>query len=149
MQQSIRLNRATLGALLVALASGCVAHVSEPVDPKSNLTRSEADQLIPVGTRETEPGEKAPGIIVHIDPNSGEFTSQPAEALPAQKGQQSVEKAREPALELHETLSPVPGGGVAIRLGESFFTPLTATIDAEGKLRLEHLPSPPDSRDKK
>jgi hypothetical protein len=144
MQQSIRLNRVTLGTLLVALASGCVAHVSEP-----NLARSEADQRIPVGNRETEPGESAPGIIVHIDPRSGEFTSQPAEALPAQKGQQSVEKAREPALELHETLSPVPGGGVAIRLGESFFTPLTATIDADGKLRLEHVPTLPDSPDKK
>jgi hypothetical protein len=42
----------------------------------------------------------------------------------------------------------VPGGGVMIDLGERSFTPLTATIDADGKVRLEHVPSQPDSRDK-
>jgi hypothetical protein len=56
--------------------------------------------------------------------------------------------AKEPAAEPHETLSPVPGGGVMIHLGERYFAPLTATIDADGKVRLEHVPSLPDSRDK-
>jgi hypothetical protein len=147
--QSVLRKKATLGTLLATLATGCVAHISEPVNPEPNLTRSEAAQLIPAGNRETEPGEKAPGIIVYIDPKSGEFTTGPSEALPAQRPQQSLEKAGETASQLHETLSPVPGGGVTIHLGERFFTPLTATIDADGKLRLEHLPALPDSRDKK
>jgi hypothetical protein len=31
-----------------------------------------------------------------------------------------------------------------IHLGERFSTPLTATIEADGKLRLEHRPTLPD-----
>jgi hypothetical protein len=149
MQASIFRSKAALGALLVALASGCVAHFPEQVNPEPYLTRPEAVQLSPPGTQGTEPGEKAPGIIVYIDPKSGEITTRPSETLPVPKPQQSLERVREPVSELHETLSPVPGGGVVIHLGERFSTPLTATIDADGKLRLEHLPTLPDSRDKK
>src|SRR5262245_51747933 len=149
MQRSTLRNTATLGILLVSLASGCVAHISGPVNPEPNVLRSEAIQQIPAGARETEPSEKTPGIIVYIDPKSGEFTTPPPEAMPAQRSHQSLERAGEPASGLHETLSPVPGGGVAVRLDERFSTPLTATIDADGKVRLEHLPNLPDSRDKK
>jgi len=149
MQMSTLRNKATFGILLVTLASGCAAHISEPVNPEPNVLRSEAAQSIPAGTRETEPGEKTPSIVVYIDPKSGEFTTPPPEAMPAQRSQQSLERAGEPASGLHETLSPVPGGGVAVRLDQRFSTPLTATIDADGKVRLEHLPTLPDSRDKK
>src|SRR5262245_49114463 len=147
MQQSVVCNKATLGTLLVTLASGCMAHISEPVNPEPSLLRSEAVQLIPAGTRKTEPGEKAPGIVVYIDPQTGEFTNRPSEGLPVQRPQQSLEKAGEAASQVNETLSPVPGGGVAIHLGRRALTPLTATIDADGKLRFEHLPSLPDSPD--
>ena len=149
MQAFIFRSKAVLGALLVILASGCVAYIPEKANPEPYPTGPEAVELIPAGTQGTEPGEKAPGIIVYIDPKSGKITPKPTEALPAQRGQQSLERARETVSELHETLSPVPGGGVVIHLGERFSTPLTATIDADGKLRLEHLPTLPDSRDKK
>ena len=149
MRRSTLRNKATLGALLATFASGCVTHVSEPVNPEPSLLRSEAVQLIPAGTRKTEPGEKAPGIVVYIDPQTGEFTNQPSGRLPVQGPQQSLEKAGEPVSQPDEILSPVPGGGVAIHLGERGLTPLTATIDADGKLRLEHLPSLPDSSDNK
>jgi hypothetical protein len=134
---------------LVTLASGCAVHSPEQGNPEPYLARPEAVQAKPASAQGTEPGEKAPGIIVYIDPKSGEFTTPPSEALPAQRPQQSLERAGQPAAEPHETLSPVPGGGVAVRLGERFSTPLTATIDADGKLRLEHLPFQPDSSDKK
>jgi|RhiMetdeSRZDD1v2_1073273.scaffolds.fasta_scaffold235923_2 hypothetical protein len=149
MQQSIFRNKAALGAFLVTLASGCVTHLPEQGSPEPYLTRPEAVQLIPAGTQGTATGEKTQGIIVYIDPESGEFTTPPSEAMPAQRPQQSLERAGEPAAELHEILSPVPGGGVAVRLDERFSTPLSATIDADGKVRFEHLPTLPDSRDKK
>jgi len=149
MQKSTLRNKATSGILLVTLASGCVAHISGPVNPEPNVLRSEAVQQIPAGAQETEPGEKRPGITVHIDPKTGEFTNGPSEGLPVQTPQQSLEKAGEPASQVNETLSPVPGGGVAIHLGRRAFTPLTAIIDADGTVRLEHLPSLPDSPDKK
>jgi hypothetical protein len=148
MQALIFRSKAALGTLLVILASGCGAHIPAKVNPEPNLTRPEAVEPIPAGTRGTDSGEKAPGIIVYIDPKSGEFTTRPSDAWPVQRPQQSLEKAREPASEFHEMLSPVPGGGVMIHLGERFFAPLTATIDAEGNLKLEHLPTLP-SRDKK
>ena len=149
MQRSTLRNKATLGILFATLASGCVAHISEPVNPEPNVLRSEAAQSIPAGTRETETSEKTPGIIVYIDPKTGEFTNGPSEGLPVQRPQESLEKAGEPVSSLNETLSPVPGGGVTIHLGRRALTPLTATIDSDGKLRLEHLPSLPDSPDKK
>ena len=146
MRQSIFRNKAALGVLLVSLASGCVAHISEPVSPKPNETSPTVVQRSPTATQKIESDEKASGLTVYIDPKSGEFTTKPAEALPGPRGQRSLASD---SSELHETLSSVPGGGVAIHLGEQFLTPLTATIDADGKLRLEHLPALPDSPDKK
>lgn len=142
-------NRAALATLLATLASGCGAQISGPVNSEPNVLRSEAVQVIPAGSQETEPGEKAAGIIVYIDPKTGELTNGPSENLPVQRPQQSLEKAEEPVSQPHETLSPVPGGGVTIHLGRRAFTPSTATIDPDGRIRLEHLPSLPDSPDKK
>jgi hypothetical protein len=149
MHQSIFRTSAALGAFLITLASGCAVHSPEQGNPEPYLARPEAVQVDPAGAQGIKPAEKAPGIIVYIDPKSGEFTTPPSEALPAQRPQQSLDSSREPASELHETLSPVPGGGVSVRLGERFTTPLSATIDVDGKLRLEHFPTLPDSRDKK
>jgi hypothetical protein len=147
--QAFIFGKAALGALLVSLASGCAAHIPAKTKPEPYLSRSDPGEVAPADSQGAEPGEKAPGIIVYIDPQSGEITPGPSAALPAQGGQQSLESADDPVSELHETSSPVPGGGVMIHLGERFSTPLTATIDAEGKLRVEHLPTLPDSRNQK
>jgi hypothetical protein len=149
MQSFVFRSKAALVTLLVSLASGCAAHIPETVNPEPYPSRLEAVELFPARSQGTEPGEKTPGIIVYIDPQSGEITAGPSAALPAQRGQQSLESAGQPVSELQETLSPVPGGGVVIHLGERFSTPLTATIDADGKLRLEHLPTLPDSDNQK
>ncbi|MGH7926924.1 MAG: hypothetical protein ACREQV_03930, partial [Candidatus Binatia bacterium] len=68
-------------------------------------------------------------------------------ALPGQITQPPT--AKPPLPELRQTLSPVPGGGVMIDLDDRFHTPLTATIDAGGKVRFEHKPTAPGSGDKK
>jgi hypothetical protein len=120
-----------------------VAYIPENVNPESYRSRPEDVEFIRAGSQGTEAREKAPDIIVYIDPKSGEIAPEPSAAWPAQRGQQALESA-EPVAELHETLSPVPGGGVMIHLGERFSTPLTATIEADGKLRLEHRPTLPD-----
>jgi hypothetical protein len=149
MQSFVFRSKAALGAFLVSLASGCAAHIPEKTKPEPYLSRSDPGEVAPADSQAAKPGEKAPGIIVYIDPQSGEITAGPSAALPAQRGQQSLESAGQPVSELQETLSPVPGGGVVIHLGERFSTPLTATIDADGKLRLEHLPTLPDSDNQK
>lgn len=147
--QSFIFGKAALGALLVSLASGCAAHIPEKTRPEPYLSRSDLGEVAPADSQGAEPAEKAPGIIVYIDPQSGEITPGPGAAWPAQRGQQSLGSVGQPVSDLQETLSPVPGGGVMIHLGERFSTPLSATIDAEGKLRVEHLPTLPDSRNQK
>jgi hypothetical protein len=53
-------------------------------------------------------------------------------------GQVAQPEAAKLASELKESQSPIPGGGVMIELDDRFRSPLTATIDADGKLRFEH-----------
>ena len=83
-------------------------------------------------------GEKTPGLIVGIDPTTGEFLPQPPAGgvTPSDK----AEAAKVPAPQLHEVPSPTPGGGVMVELKDRFLTPLVATVDADGKVKLKHQP---------
>jgi hypothetical protein len=153
LQESIFRKKATL-IFLVTLASGCVAHIPEPVDPNPKESSFGVVQRDPAGsqkieTQKVETSEKAPGMTVYINPKTGELTTRPSEVLPTVRRQQPLTSGADSGSELHEILSPVPGGGVAIRLGDQYLTPLTGTIDADGKLRLEHLKAQPDSANKK
>jgi len=48
-----------------------------------------------------------------------------------------------------EVPSPVPGGGVKVDLHGRFQSPLIVTIDANGKVKTQHLGETPASSDKK
>jgi hypothetical protein len=129
-----------LTALTVTFITGCFAHVSERANSDSRTKlESETGQT-------AEPTEKPPGIIVYIDPKTGEITTPPAGALPAPVAQPSLDAAKKPLPELHETLSPVPGGGVMIQLDERFHSPLSATIDTDGKVGFEHKQTSSDDK---
>ena len=129
-----------LTALTVTFITGCFAHVSERANSDSRTKlESETGQT-------AEPTEKPPGIIVHIDPTTGEIITPPAGALLGPVVPPSVEPAKKPLPELRETLSPVPGGGVMIHLDERFRTPLSATIDTDGKVRFQHKQTSSDDK---
>jgi hypothetical protein len=132
-----------LGVLIATFTNGCVAYTTQQIsssEPQISHSQSTPDQ-------KTEPPGKAPAIIVHIDPQTGRIISSPATPAPGQVPQPPLDTAKPPLPQLQETLSPTPGGGVMIELDERFRTPLTATIDADGKVRFEHKPAMPGAND--
>ena len=82
--------------------------------------------------------------VMPIDPKTGEIITPPAGVLPDPDAQPAV--AKKPLAELRETLSPVPGGGVMINLDERFHTPLSATIDIDGKVKFQHKQTSSDDK---
>src|SRR5262245_40628044 len=89
LQESIFRKTAAL-LFLVTLASGCVASISEPVDPKPNQSKFGFVPRDPAGAQEVETSEKAPGMTVYIDPKTGELTTRPSEVLPTPRRQQPL-----------------------------------------------------------
>lgn len=126
-------SRFKLRLLLAFFVTGCV-HATEPVfsDPQlnNNVTGNTGQA--------TQPGIKDPAMVIHIDPKTGKIIVPSKGALPGQVPQSALDTSKKPLPDLPQTLSPVPGGGVVIHLDERFMNPLTATIDAEGKVRHEH-----------
>jgi hypothetical protein len=80
--------------------------------------------------------EESGALRVYIDPETGEFTTPPARGVPATR-------TTPPSAAFstsHEGLEerPAPGGGIMLDLKGRFRTPLTATIDSNGKTKIEH-----------
>ncbi len=137
-------NKLGLGVLIATFTNGCVAHSIGQVssEPQISDPQSATGQQI-------ERSEKTPGIIVHIDPETGRIITPPSTPAPGQIQQPPPEAAKPHPPPLQETLSPVPGGGVMIELDDRFRTPLSATIDADGKVRFEHKSTAPGANDNK
>ena len=129
-----------LGVLFAPFLSGCIGWIGRPVDSESQLLKSETVQA-------AEASADGQAIIVHIDPQTGQIMVPPMAAPTGQTQQPQINTLAMPPL--RETVSPVPGGGVMIHLDERFLTPLMATIDGDGKLRIGHdLPTADSSGQK-
>lgn len=133
-----------LVVLLVGLITGCSGHISgqnasEPQGISGEASRRQASEV----------SDGASGLIVHIDPKTGQLITPSTGALPAVVAQPPADTTKKSPAELRQVPSPVPGGGVLIELDERFQTPLTATIHADGKVKLEHKSVTPESDDKK
>jgi hypothetical protein len=129
--------------LLAFCISGCV-HITGPV-----VLTPQLDNAAGNAAEAAHEGIEEPGMVVHIDPKTGKIVVPPAAAAPGELPLPPVDAAKKPPEELREMLSPVPGGGVIIELDDRFQTPLSATIDAGGKVRFEHKPtmcSPDDNK---
>jgi hypothetical protein len=141
MRTSLSRSNLGLALLIVTMASGCAGFTKGQVRPEPLINPATNNNS------QNESTEQAPAMVVYIDPKTGQIITPPPGALPGQGLQQ--EGVTRPLADLQQTLSPVPGGGVVIHLDERFMNPLTATIDAEGKLRIEHQSTIPSSDDKK
>ena len=94
--------------------------------------------------------EGASGMTIHIDPQTGAILKEPAPGAVPLKLTPQLKNALSKSHEgLVETPSSVPGGGVKVDLQGRFQSPLVVTIDAEGKVKLQHLDELPDSGNKK
>jgi hypothetical protein len=135
MKQFLFRNRLLLGVLIATFTSGCVAPHIGQIDSEPQV------RSLDTPTRQTtESAATAPGMIVHIDPQTGQIIIPPSVPSSGQVPQLPADTAKQPLPQLQETLSPVPGGGIVIQLDERFRTPLTATLDADSKVRFEHKP---------
>ncbi|MHC4984477.1 MAG: post-PEP-CTERM-1 domain-containing protein, partial [Planctomycetota bacterium] len=77
------------------------------------------------------------GFRAYVDPETGELTEPPSDALAEEPPAAAFSTSHEG---LVETPSPAPGGGVMVDLQGRFRSPLTATVDADGKVRMQHGP---------
>jgi hypothetical protein len=102
----------------------------------------------PSALREAAAGSSDPGaavssgLTVHIDPVTGRFTKAGG-GVPMQLSPAEVNAMSTSHQGLVETLSPRPHGGAVMYLQGRFQSPLVATVDAQGKVTIQHLD--PDS----
>jgi hypothetical protein len=80
-----------------------------------------------------------PGMKVYIDPQTGEFVSEP----PPNAGPLELSPAERNAFSsshqgLIQVPGAVPGGGVKLDLQGRFQSPLTATVAPDGRVLIEH-----------
>jgi hypothetical protein len=139
-------------SIAVVLATGCAVNMRAGARIEERIVGPEPEpaqpQVEPVHTPAAPmPGsigrEKAPGVVVHIDPITGEFLPEPPAYSVA-----TPQAAKAPEPQFFEVPSTVPGGGVVVELKGHFRTPLVATIETDGKVKLNHqstLPSATDS----
>lgn len=141
MQESSIRNRFVLAVLVAPLLSGCIGWIGGPISESQvkNPTIETAQGTEPLADRQAS--------VVHIDPRTGQIVVPPPVASSGQTQQPQINTPMMPPLQ--ETVSPSPGGGVMIHLDERFLTPLTATIDEDGKLRIGHHSPTANSSDKK
>jgi hypothetical protein len=90
--------------------------------------------------------EGASGMIIHIDPQTGELRKTPAPgAVPLQLSPQERNAFSTSHQGLVQVPSSVPGGGVKLDLQGRFQSPLVVTIDPDGKVKMHHLGEPSES----
>jgi hypothetical protein len=137
-------------------AAPCLAVTAQPAFPGegqpacSEQTRSDA-------TASQQPTEKpatapngAAGMMVYIDPQTGAILKEPAPgSVPLQLTPQLQAAFSTSHQGLVEVPNSVPGGGVILDLQGRFQSPVFATIDANGKVKIQHLREMPESGDKR
>jgi len=122
-----------LNALVVAMCLiGTNGQAISQELPDANALRETAAETAP----------NAPvsgGMKVHIDPQTGRFTTNPGAGIPLQLSPAEINALSTSHHGLVEALSPRQRGGVFINLQGRFQSPLVATVDEAGKVTIRHL----------
>jgi hypothetical protein len=133
-----------VGAGLILAVHPAFPEEGQPVLPGKPQTGS--GKSVPQPVAEKPAAEGSSGMIIHIDPQTGEFRKEPApgtvplQLSPAERNSFSTSHQG-----LVEAPSSVPGGGVKVDLQGRFQSPLIVTIDPDGKVKMHHLGEPPES----
>ena len=108
------------------------------------------------GTGAPQPAEKAAvpegaaGMTIYIDPTTGAILKEPAPgAVPVQLTPELRNALSTSQQGLVEVPGTTPGGGVKVDLQRRFQSPLVVTIDANGKVKMQHVGEPPGVGEKK
>ena len=78
---------------------------------------------------------------VYIDPETGEFTNPPEQEAGTARKRALPAASSTSHQGLEEKPSPVEGGGTMVDLKGRFRSPLTATTDNNGKIKIQHQAS--------
>jgi hypothetical protein len=144
-----------LSTFLLVAATGLMwlarpAHSAEksPVPPQVSAAPSSSESSHPARRDGTPEG--APGMRVYVDPETGRFEQEPPRGRPPLS---LSPQAREALSTSHEGLAEVPSkgpaGGFKLNLKGRFRSPLFVTVDAHGKLGMQHLDDAPETHNKK
>jgi len=135
-----------------------VALAAQPAFPgESQPAPSNQTQTGSGASAPQQPAEKpaavpgsASGMTIYIDPQTGATLKERAPGtVPLQLSPQLQNALGTSHQGLVETPSAVPGGGVKVDLQGRFQSPLFVTIDANGKVKMQHLDEAPEAGDKK
>jgi hypothetical protein len=147
-------NQIKLGTLILILSTGCAPGIPPVAEKKGEQVTNSETSHPPQGTARAAEAkqatggaaEKAPGMIIYIDPKTGEILpGPPADWTPLQDEKSTTGPLPEPQV----VPSPVPGGGVMIELDDRFRTPLKATVGPDGKVIIKHESEKPAASEKK
>jgi hypothetical protein len=128
---------------IVAVHPACPedGHLSGQSQTGSGTSAPQASADKPAGVP-----EGAFGMIIHIDPQTGELRKAPAPGtVPLQLSPQERNAFSTSHQGLVEMPSSIAGGGVKLDLQGRFQSPLVVTIDPDGKFKMQHLGEPPES----
>ena len=90
------------------------------------------------------------GMVIYIDPQTGAILKAPAPGTVPLQLTPALQNALSTSDQgLAESPSSVPGGGVKVDLQGRFQSPLFATTDANGKVKLHHLHETQEPGEKK
>ena len=146
--------RVTRGLMVGLLAAGTLAAAAQPALPGEDQPVSSGQTQAASGPSAEQPPAVsiggAPGMTIYIDPKTGAILKEPA---PGSVPLQLTPELRNALSTSHQGLVEVPssvaGGGVKLDLQGRFQNPLIVTIDADGKIKMQHLGEVPESTDKK
>ena len=136
-------------ALLLSAIAGACAHKSALHTGAASLKTYSTNEPQPAAPETQEILQagtpQAPGFVVHVDPLTGQILPEPPAPTQGQAlERQQLQSAPTEPLPAVETPSPVPGGGVKVKLNRQFNQTLFATIEADGKIKVEHRPAHPE-----
>jgi hypothetical protein len=156
MKRRIHLKAVNWQFLLVVLIVSVAGYVSVQFltsdQVRSPLPRSFSQTTVTNTSEATYPDKglhSAPVWQVYKDPKTGQFRRPPAGAFPGEELSTESAVNREtthaPSMqEPREFMSPVLGGGVVTKVRLRFRRPLVATKDAQGNLKIQHMPQEAD-----
>jgi len=151
--------KVTHGLLMgLLVASVGVALAAQPAFPDENQPAPSVQTQTGSGASAAPQAAKTPdavpggasGMMIYIDPTTGAILKEPAPGTVPLRLTPQLQNALSTSHQgLVETPSSVAGGGVKVDLQGRFQSPLFVTIDAHGKVKMQHLDETPESGDKK
>jgi len=148
-------HRLMMGLLAAGACFAVTAQLASPGESQpalSGQTQTGSGASVPQPPAEKPaavPGG-ASGMRIYSDPRTGAILQEPAPGtVPLQLTPQLQNAFSTSHQGLVEVPSSVPGGGVQVDLQGRFQSPLFTTIDANGKVKIQHLHEMPQSSDNK